>query len=333
MNLKNSIKESMTFSRKERIGVIILIPAILIIALLPFIRPSSQATSLSAADSLWLASAAGLQEPSSGPGGREIKDAPGENSANDPRGDFPTPDNHAPQESLTGGILFRFDPNTLDAGGFKKLGLREKTIRTLLNYRNKGGKFRKPDDLARIYGLKPEEFHRLKPYINIVNGERPGIYHNPVNAYSTEGAAGHKALASKPRYSPKIIDINTADISGFESLYGIGSKLAARIINFREKLGGFYSVSQVGETYGVADSTFQRIKSQLQANTALVKKININKATYDELNNHPYISAKTASHIMKWRKENGHFTGIEPVKELLQGTDSFEKIAPYLAVD
>ena len=64
------------------------------------------------------------------------------------------------------------------------------------------------------------------------------------------------------RYS--IIDVNTADTSAFISLPGIGSKLAARIVTFREKLGGFYSVEQIGETYGLPDSTFQKIKQWLK---------------------------------------------------------------------
>ena len=72
------------------------------------------------------------------------------------------------------------------------------------------------------------------------------------------------------RYS--IIDVNTADTTAFISLPGIGSKLAARIITFREKLSGFYSVEQIGETYGLPDSTFQKIKQYLKLDNASVKK-------------------------------------------------------------
>src|SRR6266487_6233531 len=64
-------------------------------------------------------------------------------------------------------FLFYFDPNTLDADGFKKLGLRDKTIQTIINYRNKGGQFKQPEDIRKIYGLHKEEADLLIPYIHI----------------------------------------------------------------------------------------------------------------------------------------------------------------------
>jgi competence protein ComEA len=72
-------------------------------------------------------------------------------------------------------------------------------------------------------------------------------------------------------------------------LPGIGSKLSQRIIAFRNKLGGFYSVEQVGETYRLPDSTFQKIKPKLILGNNNVKQININAASIDEMKAHPYL--------------------------------------------
>ncbi|MCH5715052.1 helix-hairpin-helix domain-containing protein [Niabella hibiscisoli] len=59
--------------------------------------------------------------------------------------------------------------------------------------------------------------------------------------------------------------------------------------------------------------------------------MNINTASYDELNNHPYISAKLAFQILKQRKEKGNFTDIEAIKEsVAQTADSYEKVARYI---
>ena len=104
-----------------------------------------------------------------------------------------------------------------------------------------------------------------------------------------------------------VIDINTADTSAFISLPGIGSKLAARIVNFRDKLGGFYSIDQVGETFGLPDSTFQKIKQYLKLENTSIKKININTATVDELKAHPYIKYSVANPIIAYRNEHGPF--------------------------
>jgi len=124
-----------------------------------------------------------------------------------------------------------------------------------------------------------------------------------------------------------------ADTTAFISLPGIGSKLAARIINFRDKLGGFYSVEQVKETFGLPDSTYQKIKQYLNLENPSVKKININTATVDELKAHPYIKYILANPIVAYRNEHGLFSKIEDVKKVMVVTEEvYSRIAPYLSL-
>src|SRR5258705_24726 len=129
------------------------------------------------------------------------------------------------------------------------------------------------------------------------------------------------------------VDINNADTIAFISLPGIGSKLAARIVTFRDKLGGFYSIEQVRETYGLPDSTFQKIKQWLKLDNASVKKININTATVDELKAHPYIKFSIANPIVAYRTENWLFTKLEDIKKVMAVTNElYDKIVSYLSV-
>lgn len=329
MSLKHTLKESLTFSKKERTGIILLVPVILIIAFLPFFQTQPEESRISPTDSIWLATAAQLQEKST----NESSDAPGDPSGA-VTGSFPIDNTEGSYNSPAKAVVFNFDPNTLDAGGFKKLGLRDKTIQTLINYRNKGGKFRKPEDLAKVYGLRTDEFQRLRPYIVIAGNQITRSYAAENPGDPSSGEQNYKPAEKKSRYLPKTIEINNAGIADFESLYGIGNKLATKIVHFRDKLGGFYSIEQVGETYGVPDSTFQKIKTQLKVDIASIKKININTASYDELNNHPYISAKLAFQVLKQRKEKGNFSGIGDIKELAaQTNDSYEKISKYIIAD
>lgn len=226
------------------------------------------------------------------------------------------------------GELFYFDPNTLTAAGWKKLGLRDKTIGTILNYVSKGGKFRKPEDLSRIYGLFPNEFERIAPYIKIESSGAP--------SYTSGNTEKNQNNNSSPKtYTSKysIVDINTADTTALIALPGIGSKLSVRIISFRDKLGGFYSINQVGETYALPDSTFQKIKQYLKLETTSLRKININSATIDELKTHPYIRYQLANPIIAYRNQHGNFATIEDLKKIMVVTDEiFNKIAPYLSV-
>lgn len=224
------------------------------------------------------------------------------------------------------GELFYFDPNTISASDWKKLGLRDKTIATIQNYLNKGGHFYKPEDLQKIFGLHKDEYERLLPYVKI---ESKTFISNEQFAKPKEETRPTKTYDTKY----PVIDINTADTSAFISLPGIGSKLAVRIINFRDKLGGFYAIDQIGETYGLTDSTFQKIKQYLKLENVLLKKININTATIDELKAHPYIKFNLANPIVAYRTEHGPFSKIEDIKKVMTMTDEiYKKIAPYLTL-
>jgi competence ComEA-like helix-hairpin-helix protein len=140
-----------------------------------------------------------------------------------------------------------------------------------------------------------------------------------------------QTFSNEPKYT--VVDINTADTSAFIALPGIGNKLALRIVNFRDKLGGFYSIDQIGETYGLPDSVFRKIKPFLKFETNLVKKFNINTATKDEMKSHPYIKWNLANAIVEYRNQHGNFSSLEDLKKVsLITTEVFDKIKFYLAL-
>lgn len=228
--------------------------------------------------------------------------------------------------SPTKAELFYFDPNTISESEWQKLGIRINTIKTIRNYLTKGGHFKNADELQKIYGLTKNDFERLRPYVRITTPVSIGDkYAAQQNSVKTD----YKIYTS--RYQQ--VDINTADTTSFISLPGIGSKLAARIMNFREKLGGFYSIDQIGETYGLPDSTFQKIRQYLKIENSSVKKININSATVDELKSHPYIKYNLANPIIAYRNEHGAFSNIDDLKKIIVITDEvYKRISPYLTL-
>jgi competence ComEA-like helix-hairpin-helix protein len=223
------------------------------------------------------------------------------------------------------GELFYFDPNVLSADGWVKLGVREKTANTIRNYVSKGGRFYKPEDIAKIWGLHEDEVKRLLPYVRIAaKTETNYNKYPPSEPYKNY---------EKPKYTITNIDINNADTTAFIKLPGIGSKLAARIIAFRQKLGGFYKAEQVGETYGLPDSTFQKIKTRLVVGNSTVKMLNINTASVDELKTHPYLRYNIANAIVQYRTQHGSFLSVTDIKKIMLVTDDiYSKAAPYLAI-
>jgi competence protein ComEA len=311
MGWKQIISDYFSFTSKDRIAVITLAVLIVIIVLLPgFVANNTGGQRKVQSDTGWVAAVRQL----------ELGAVAGQDNEEEPiqRHQF---DRQYRASARPAASLFYFDPNTLDEAGWKKLGLRDKTIHTIINYVSKGGRFRKPEDLSKIYGLFEDEYARLEPYIRIeqtiIEEQR-----SPVNT-----------TAPKPAKSYALVDINTADTAAFIALPGIGSKLASRIVNFREKLGGFYSIEQVGETFGLADSVFQKIRSHLQLNTVAIKKININTASIDELKQHPYIRYALAKAIIAYRDAHGEFAQKEDLKKIMLITeDVFRKIDPYITL-
>ncbi len=221
--------------------------------------------------------------------------------------------------------VFYFDPNTASQGDWQRLGVKIKTIKTIQKYLSKGGKFYKPEDIKKIWGLSPSDAQRLIPYVSIKNEDKQYTSFEKKEYPET-----------KPSYSPKVllpIDVNLADTTAFINLPGIGSKLSQRIISFRDKLGGFYSVEQVGETYLLPDSTFQKIKSRLIIGKAIVKKININTASIEEMKQHPYLRYNIANAIFQYRQQHGNFNSIEDIKKIMLVTQViFDKASPYLTL-
>lgn len=223
------------------------------------------------------------------------------------------------------GELFYFDPNTLPVDGWKKLGVREKTANTIQNYISKGGRFYKPEDISKIWGLHEDEVKRLLPYVRIEA--------KPASVYNKYPDRDKTKTYEKPTYTITACDVNNSDTAAFIALPGIGSKLAARIVAFREKLGGFYKIDQLAETYGLPDSTFQKIKSRLVIGNNSVKKLNINTATVDELKTHPYLRYNIANAIVQYRNAHGNFLALNDLKKIMIITDDiYNKVVPYLSV-
>ena len=221
--------------------------------------------------------------------------------------------------------MFYFDPNTLDDAGWKRLGIKDKTVKTIQNYIAKGGRFYKPADIGKIWGLHEDEVQRFIPFVQIQNTN---------NISSTEIKLHETKPYEKEKFAPAVIDINTADTTILIALPGIGSKLSQRILSFRDKLGGFYKVEQISETYGLPDSTFQKIKPRFSIHNNSVHQININTATVDEMKAHPYLRYALANAIVQYRVQHGMYILVDDIKKIMLVTeDVFSKIGPYLKVN
>lgn len=218
---------------------------------------------------------------------------------------------------------FVFNPNTVTEEDAQKLGFSNKLSATLIKFRTKGGKFFKPEDLKKLYGLSPELYEGLEPYILIPNTKK---------VFKRDSLFTYKPrIYEKKTYPKTIVEINSADSLSIVFLKGIGPGFTKRIIKYRTMLGGFHSISQLKEVYGMTDSLFLILTSQIQLNENAVTKIPINAIDFNSLRKHPYFNFQSAQAIVNYRSKHGKLTE-DDIKGL--GVFSDEKlrlIFPYLS--
>lgn len=213
--------------------------------------------------------------------------------------------------------LFEFNPNTSEYKALQKLGMTSSLANTIINYRKKGGRFYRKEDLKKIYGLNDSIYDRLEPFILL--------------ARNTEHTK--QAFTPKTKTALPLITINTADTSDLKQLKGIGSTFALRIVKYRNLLGGFVKKEQLKEVYGLPLETYQQIKNQITINTSNITKIDINETKVDQLKKHPYINWKVANAIVKYRQAHGNYQELEDLNNIhLLDTAAISKISPYLKV-
>lgn len=216
-------------------------------------------------------------------------------------------------DSSTGNSLFDFDPNTASYDTLLKLGFAAKEANLLIRYRSSGGKFRKPADIGKIYGVdslmvKNMEHHVILP-----------------------SATTREDRSPPPAQEKRVIELNSCDSISLVALPGIGPVLSARILKYRNLLGGFASVEQLKEVYGLPEETFDMIKGRLFADTVALRKININSAGFKELSSIHYLEKYEVSAILKYRELAGSIRSIEDLKESkILTPEKADKIEPYL---
>lgn len=223
--------------------------------------------------------------------------------------------------------LFPFDPNVISADQWKELGLPPFLAERIMKYRKAGGKFRKKEDLQRIYGLRPETYERLMPYIQFDNV--PATASLPEN--STNTSTKTESLPEKPK--PNAItqfDLNKADTTQLVKIRGIGSKLASRIIKFRDNLGGFYAENQLREVFGLDSTVIDETLKYAYVRSPLLRKIKINEVTAEQFR-HPYLKPYIAKSIIAYRQQHGNFSSAKDLANIkLLDAKTLEKITPYL---
>ena len=234
--------------------------------------------------------------------------------------------------------LQAFDPNTLDSVGFVGLGFSPAQAGSLLKYRRAGGRFRQPEDFAKSYVVSSQMYEKLAPYIRIEtdtrakNAGKDAVSEGTASSLS-QGATGrpvntsgrHTETSSPPSSSssssseqmnrvvsegiassaPPRVEINTAGEEALQKLRGIGPYYAQKIVQYRERLGGFILIEQLLEIEGIDEERLAMFGEQVDIDYEKIRPLSLAAADAKVLGAHPYIGPYAARWIVHYRSQLG----------------------------
>lgn len=223
-----------------------------------------------------------------------------------------------------------FDPNTVDSITLRHLGFKAWQAKNLLTYRAKGGRYRKPEDLKKLYGMTDSMYLALETYIKIT----PQL----IDTITTDSLTINivQADSMQRRYPQKkdtIINIRTADTTLLKLIPNIGPYRARQIVRYRQQLGGFAHVEQILEAPGL-ENIPDSILRHFILDSIHVQPISVNKASAKQLSRHPYLRFEQAKAIYEFRRKHIHLDSIQQLRELEGFNEELlQNLVPYLSFD
>jgi competence ComEA-like helix-hairpin-helix protein len=219
-----------------------------------------------------------------------------------------------------------FDPNTADSSTLVHLGLKPWQAKNILKYRAAGGRYRKAEDIKKLYGMTDSMYHALEPYICIAVVDT-------VDSVKQDTMRVDTFPRWKSDKKDTVLNIRTADTTELKMIRGIGSYRARQIVRYREQLGGFARVEQVLEAKGMehmADS----VLNSFVLDSVVIDSLNINRISVQRLSKHPYLRFEQAKAIYELRRKYVRLDSIEQLYELdCLSPETIQKITPYLNFD
>ena len=192
---------------------------------------------------------------------------------------------------------FAFDPNTVSLADLQRLGLSERQAESIENYRAKGGRFRNKADFRKMYVVSDTLYDRLEPFIEI----------------------------------PKL-ELNTADSAALVTLRGIGPWYARKILDYRDRLGGFVDLAQLREIDGIDDERLAGFADQVTVDPAHIRRLDLWHDSDTLLAAHPYIGPKGARSLLRYRSlyDSARWTLPDLLHERVLSQENIEKLKIYI---
>ena len=229
------------------------------------------------------------------------------------------------------------DPNRVQISELLKIGIPATLAANWVRYLERGGHFKKKEELLRLYGMTADKLATFGENLSFTatrnaDSAKTGVKRKLIQKWPTQSSGDAlKKWPTKPDRKRETVEVNSADSAQLEALPGIGPVLASRIIKYRRLLGGFYDVSQLMKIYGMSEELWQRSAPHLSVDTSGIRKVEINFLSLTDLGHHPYIGFRLAKKIIRKRDTDGKFRTKEELATIFS-PDSLRQLLPYLSL-
>ena len=227
-------------------------------------------------------------------------------------------------EKIRNNITKQFSdkPISIDTAGISALtaiGFSKYQARIIFNYIQKGGTIYTRKDLAKIYSIDQKTIDLTQSKI--------------IFSDSTSRNSPQKSNPFFVKKVPKKVELNSCDSAALDSVFFMSSYLAGRIINYRNRIGGFFELTQIQLIYGIDSTVYAKISTHLSLDSANVIRIDLNKVSLEKLAQHPYIGYKLAKVMVNYRAQHGPFKSKSDLKKIiLINEEIFRKIERYILI-
>ena len=240
-------------------------------------------------------------------------------------------------------IMRPFDPNTVTKSELTSMNLPAYGINSFLKYRSTGKKFYSIKDFKSVYGFENLSDKLLVKHLILPDKPtyqkiypKKKLIKKKIDTISQSAVINQKQKKYKSKYdiAPHSINVNTAAAEELSKLKGIASYRSGKIIEYRDAIGGFYTMDQLYEIPQVPDSIITQNLEYFMVDSNQIKSININEWTFDQFRKHPYIGYKKAQLLSRYIKEHGPLHSMNDLTHIIALDSSFiKKISPYLRLD
>lgn len=237
-------------------------------------------------------------------------------------------------------VMSEFDPNTVDSVSLIGFGLSPKQVHTFLNYRRAGAVFRTPEAIGRVYTLTDEDVSRLLPYVRIgadyfrkdtskhTYERKPAKTSAAPDTVRTNGAEWKRNYPEKFKRLTKV-DPNTADTALLQRIPGVGSWISRNIVEQRKRLGGYHSVGQLLEVKYFSPELLEWF--EVDTTAMRIEAFDINTASFQRLNSHPYISYEQTRDLLRYIRLYGKIADIDALRRTgIFTEEEIVRLQPYL---